>query len=71
MPLSISGSVRVEYAFETARVRLYLPSNGETWFFIDQKTTMEEFVQACEKEDTKIVSGAVRFLDKDMKEIKG
>jgi hypothetical protein len=31
----ISGVAKVEYAFETARVRLYLPNWGETWFFVD------------------------------------
>ena len=40
---AISGRVKVEYAFETARVRLYLPQLGETWFFVDRKTTLGQF----------------------------
>jgi len=29
------ANLKVEYAFETARVKLYLPLRGETWFYVD------------------------------------
>jgi hypothetical protein len=35
--------LKVEYAFETARVKLYLPVRGETWFYIDSKQTLKDF----------------------------
>ena len=48
---TITGQVKVEYAFETVRVRIYLPQWGETWFFIDRNTTVEEFLAQVRKED--------------------
>jgi hypothetical protein len=44
--------VKVEYAFETARVRLYLPQFGETWFFVDHDTTVERFTNQIKQDDS-------------------
>jgi hypothetical protein len=44
--------VKVEYAFETARVRLYLPRYGETWFFVDHDTTVERFTDQIKQDDS-------------------
>jgi len=44
--------VKVEYAFETARVRLYLPQWGETWFYLDRHTTIAQFKKQCLEEDS-------------------
>lgn len=41
------GHVKVEFALETARVRLHLPFKGETWFFVDNKTTLKDFAERC------------------------
>lgn len=43
--------MKIEYAFETARVRLYLPTGGETWFFVDKKQTVQAFKEQCQSED--------------------
>jgi hypothetical protein len=41
---SAARRANVEYAFETARVKLYLPQFGETWYFVSKdKTTFGEF----------------------------
>jgi hypothetical protein len=65
---SNKGHVKVEYAFETARVRLYLPSKGETWFFIDSQTTVQGFKDQIKKEDSLIEN--FDLLDGDRKQIK-
>jgi hypothetical protein len=44
--------VKVEYAFETARVRLYLPQYGETWFFVDHDTSVERFTSQIKQDDS-------------------
>ena len=44
--------MKVEYAFETARVRLYLPQFGETWFFVDHDTTVERFTNQIKEDDS-------------------
>ena len=49
---SVGGQVKVEYAFETARVKLYLPQYGETWFFVDKNTTIEEFRKQVQLDDS-------------------
>jgi hypothetical protein len=59
--------VKVEYAFESARARLYLPSIGETWFFVDQKTSMKEFKDKLILEDKHVKE--VKFLDTNKREI--
>lgn len=59
----ISGNVKVEYAFETARVRVFLPEMGETWFFVDQRTTLKDFKQQCIDEDPRIQN--LSFLAQD------
>jgi hypothetical protein len=64
-----SGHVKVEYAFETARVRLYLPSKGETWFFIDSTTTVQSFKDQIMKEDALIEN--FDLLDGKREQIKG
>ena len=55
----------MEYAFETARMRIFLPSQGDTWFFIDDKMTMKEFKEECLAEDPKVRS--VKFIDTNNK----
>jgi hypothetical protein len=44
--------VKIEYAFETARLRIYLPSGGETWFFVDKNQTVKDFLNQCKSEDS-------------------
>lgn len=44
-------TLKVEYAFETARIRLYLPSKGETWFFVDDSLTLKDFKEQVKAED--------------------
>ena len=58
----------MEYAFETARLRLYLPNRGETWFFIDQKMTLKDFKEHCISEDPLVKD--VKFIDQDNKELR-
>lgn len=65
--ISYLGTVKVEYAFETARVRVYLPSKGDTWFFIDETTTVEGFKEQIKKEDSLI--STLYILDGNKKEI--
>jgi hypothetical protein len=55
----ITGQVKVEYAFETVRVRIYLPQWGETWFFIDKTTTLEDFLAQVKKEDSFLTNVAI------------
>jgi hypothetical protein len=55
----ITGQVKVEYAFETVRVRIYLPQWGETWFFIDKSTTLEDFLGQVRKEDNFLTNVAI------------
>jgi hypothetical protein len=64
----IAGKIKVEYAFETARVRLYLPSIGETWLFVDPQMSLKEFKDYCMAEDKNVLD--LKFLDQDHKEIK-
>ena len=59
--------MKVEYAFESARARLYLPSIGETWFFVDQRTSMKDFKEKLAQEDQHVKE--VKFLDSDKREI--
>ena len=60
----ISGVAKVEYAFETARVRLYLPNWGETWFFVDGQTTISNFKAQCKSEDNFVKD--IRFFTKEI-----
>ena len=53
--------VKVEYAFETARIRLYLPLKGETWFFVDNNVTLKGFQDQCKTEDSYLTD--VKFYD--------
>lgn len=62
---AVTGQVKIEYAFETVRVRIYLPQWGETWFFIDKSTTVEEFLQQVKKEDDFLTT--VSLWDSDQK----
>eukprot|EP00347_Sterkiella_histriomuscorum_P018926 403343635 len=62
----ILDQIKVEYAFETARIRLYLPTKGETWFFIDNAITIKEFKNQCQAEDSFLTE--VKLLDKNGKE---
>ena len=62
------GSIKVEYAFETARMRLFLPLRGETWFFIDQKMTLKDFKEQCQEEDSLVTD--IKFLDSANKELR-
>lgn len=57
----------VEYTWETARVRLYLPSMGETWFFVDDQTSVKEFTEQVVNEDKTITE--FKVLDSQKKEI--
>ena len=51
----------MEYAFETARLKLFLPSKGDTWFFIDRNLTVTGFKHQCQKEDPSITE--IKFGD--------
>ncbi len=62
---TVTGQVKVEYAFETVRVRIYLPQWGETWFFIDKSTTVEDFLEQVRKEDDFLTS--IALLESDFK----
>jgi hypothetical protein len=60
--------VKVEYAFETVRVRIYLPQWGETWFFIDKTTTLEDFLAQVKKEDSFLTNVAILEFKNGQKE---
>ena len=64
----ITGQVKVEYAFETVRVRIYLPQWGETWFFIDKSTTLEDFLGQVRKEDNFLTNVAILEFKNGQKE---
>ena len=64
----ITGQVKVEYAFETVRVRIYLPQWGETWFFIDKNTTLEDFLDQVNKEDKFLTNVAIMEFKNGQKE---
>lgn len=57
----VADQVKVEYAFETARLRLYLPQQGDTWFFTDRATTLGDLKAQCKTEDTLVQE--VKFLE--------
>lgn len=57
----------MEYAFETARVRLYLPSMGETWLFVNPDMSLKEFKDNVKAEDKNVLS--FTFLDSNHTEI--
>lgn len=62
------GLVKVEYAFETARIRLHLPLKGETWFFLDQKVTLKDFKEQCQAEDSCVQD--LKILDGNKREFR-
>ena len=59
---AVSSSVKVEFAFENARIRLHLPQWGETWFFVDRATTLGQFKELCKAEDSRV--SQVQFVGK-------
>ena len=60
--------MKVEFALETARVRLHLPFKGETWFFVDSKTTLKDFTERCLEEDALVKD--LRILDERQQEFR-
>ena len=48
--------VQTEYMVSAARVCLHMPSQGDTWFFVDPKTTIGDFTKSCLQEDTQLSS---------------
>ena len=47
--------IETQYMINCARVCIRMPSFGDMWFFIDEKTTAEGLATLCKKED-KLIS---------------
>ena len=35
----------------SAQILINLPQKGDTWFFVDNKQSVQQFIQSCQKED--------------------
>lgn len=41
----------LQYMIHNARVKINLPQHGESWFFIDPKYTVQQFLHEVQSED--------------------
>lgn len=46
--------IPTEYLVSTAKVCVQMPTQGDTWFFLDPSTTVTQFKNACLQEDTQL-----------------
>ena len=59
--------MKVEYAFESARARVYLPTFGETWFSVSQRMTTREFLDEIKSQDPHVEE--VHIVDEKFREL--
>jgi len=68
--LHYSQMIDTQYMINCARVCIRMPSFGDMWFFIDEKTTVQDLSTLCKREDALVSTieilkegGAVQITD--------